>query len=248
MKKILAAGMLLFFSAACATSYKATPLPFRAPASYSNAAQVDGAVIAAEAYADPKKAEKAFGFDVRGAGFLPVEVIFENEGSHSFKINPQQTFLEDERGNLWPILSDQFAYERATRYSQTKETFKEGAYVGFLGAAAGAIIGAAIGIVSGGGVGEGLGKGAAAGAALGATVGGVKGYTQDDARHKITSDLHQKSMENRDIGPGLAYGFIFDQIAGNCAVAQSEHEYDDQDTSNNSCIYFHGCYSRSEPL
>ena len=79
-----------------------------------------------------------------------------------------QTFLEDADGNLWPILNREIAYERATKFSQTKQIFKEGAYGGFLGATAGAVIGAAVGIVTGENVGEAAGKGAAAGAAVGA--------------------------------------------------------------------------------
>jgi hypothetical protein len=209
MKNIFSLIGILILFAACATAYKATPLPFRAPASYPNATQVEEAVVGAQAFADPKKAEEAFGFDVRGAGMLPVQVAFENEGHRSFRINPEQTFLEDEAGNLWPVLSDQLAYERATKYSQTRQIVKEGAYSGALGAAAGAIIGGAIGIVSGQGVGSALGKGAVIGGAAGATLGGVKGYTSDDARRSVVNDLKQKSLENKPIGKGLSYGIIF---------------------------------------
>jgi hypothetical protein len=209
--EIFSVVIILILSTACATSYEARPLPFRAPSSYANATQVAGMEVAAQAYADPKIAEAAFGFDVRKAGFLPVEVIFDNKGTHPFKINPAQTFLEDDSGNLWPLLSDQTAYERATKYSQTKQIFKSGAYSGFLGATAGAVIGAAIGIVTGQGIGEAVGKGAALGAAAGATVGGAQGYASaDEARQKITDDLNQKSLENRAINVhNLAYGFLF---------------------------------------
>lgn len=198
-----------FLLAGCATSYKARPLPFRAPAAYANAVQAGGATIAAEGFAEPKRAEDVFGFNVRGAGFLPVEVVFENQGPHSLKIVPEQTFLEDEAGNLWPVLDEKTAYDRATRYSQTKQTFKEGAYSGALGAVAGAIIGAAIGIVAGSGVGEAAGKGAALGGAAGATIGGAKGYTSNEAPRTIMADLRRKSLENRPIPRGLAYGFLF---------------------------------------
>ena len=141
---------------------------------------------------------------------LPVQLIFENQGPHSLKIIPEQTFLQDEQGNLWPVLEDQTAYERATKYSKTKKIFKEGAYTGFLGATAGVIIGAAIGIVTGQGVGSALGKGAAMGAAAGATLGGVKGYASDEAPRAIINDLNRKSLENKAIKPAsLAFGFIF---------------------------------------
>jgi hypothetical protein len=115
---------VLVFINACGTTYKAKPLPFRAPSSYENSVEVGGAEVAAQAYADPKNASESFGFDIRGAGMLPVQVIFDNQGPHSLKIIPEQTFLQDGQGNLWPVLEDQMAYERATKYSKTKNIFK----------------------------------------------------------------------------------------------------------------------------
>jgi hypothetical protein len=210
MKKILFFLGVVSLAACCGTAYKAKPLPFRAPSSYANSLEVGGATLAAQAYADREKAKEAFGFDIRGAGMLPVQVIFDNPGPHALKIVPEQTFLEDESGNLWSILEEHFAYDRATKYAQTRQIFKEGAYAGFLGATAGAIIGAAIGIVTGEGVGSALGKGAALGAAAGATLGGAKGFASDDARREIISDLNKKSLDNKAVKPGsLAFGFIF---------------------------------------
>jgi len=209
-RKVMLIVLGLVLITGCGTSYKAKPLPFRVPSSYENSVEVGGATIAALGYVDPKEAKETFGFDIRGAGMLPVQIIFDNQGPHSLKIIPEQTFLQDEKGNLWPILGDQMAYERATQYAKTKQIFKEGAYVGFLGATAGAIIGAAVGIVAGQGVGSSLGKGAALGAAAGATLGGAKGYTSDAAPRAIINDLNQKSLENRPIKPNsLAFGFIF---------------------------------------
>lgn len=206
---VLAVMAMIFFQG-CATSYKATPLPFKSPASYPNAVEVGEATVGAEAFSDPAKAKEAFGFDIRGAGMLPVQVVFDNRGPHSLEINGQQTLLEDEKGNLWPILSTKIAYERATKYAETKNIFKEGAYTGFLGAAAGTLIGAAIGIVSGDNVAVTAGKGAAVGAAAGATVGGVKGLNSDDARRSITSDLQEKSLQNKPVEPkSLAHGILF---------------------------------------
>jgi hypothetical protein len=213
MKRLLPVSVLLVLLlgvGGCSTAYQAKPLPFKVPSAYANAQQVAGATIAAEAFADSKKAQEAFGFDVRGAGFLPVEVVFDNQGSHPLEINGSQTFLEDAQGNLWPLLDRNTAYERATKYSKTKEIFKEGAYHGFLGAAAGALIGAAVGIVSRQNVAITTGQGAAVGAAAGATLGGAKGYFSDEARETITDDLRQKSLQNKPVEPkNLAYGFLF---------------------------------------
>ncbi len=202
-------GFITLFLA-CASSYKAKPLPFKAAASYANATQVAGATVGAKAFVNSKEAREAFGFDVRGAGMLPVQVVFDNQGPHPLEINAVQTFLEDSEGNLWPVLTSKTAYERAIKYSQTKQIFKEGAYGGFLGATAGALLGAAVGVVTGENVGSAAGKGAAVGAAAGATLGGAKGYTSGDARYAIIDDLQDKSLENKAVQPqSLAHGFIF---------------------------------------
>ena len=204
--KNLSVLMIFLFVASCATAYKAQPIPFKMPNSYANAVMVAGATVGAEAFVDSQKAQETFGFDVRGAGLLPVEVVFDNQGPHSLKINARQTFLEDEKGNLWPILDEKTAYDRTTKYAQTQQIFREGAYSGFLGATAGAIIGGALGVVSGGRVGAGIGRGAAIGAAAGATIGGARGYNeQGDVRRSIINDLNKKSLENQSISRGLSY-------------------------------------------
>ena len=205
---ILITGLIVF--SGCATAYKAKPLPFKSPASFPNHVSVAGAQIGSKAYVDKAETKDAFGFDILGAGMLPVQVVFDNQGTHPLEIVEQQTFLEDSEGNLWPILNRETAYERATKYAQTKEIFKEGAYTGFLGAAAGSLIGAAVGVVSGEDVLASAGKGAAVGAAAGATMGGAAGYGSDKARRSITNDLRAKSLQNKAVQPhGLAHGFLF---------------------------------------
>jgi len=198
------------FLVSCASSYKAQPLPFKAPSAYPNAQNVSGATVGAKAYDDADEAKETFGFDIRAAGMLPVQVVFDNQGTHPLEVNSSQTFLEDREGNLWPVLASNIAYERATKYAQTKQIFKEGAYGGFLGAVAGATIGAAIGIVTGSDMGEAIGKGAAVGGAGGAVIGGAKGADAEEARSKIIDDLRNKTLQSKPIQPNtLAYGIIF---------------------------------------
>jgi len=209
-KQLLIVAIVLIFSGACSTSYKAKPLPFKQPSSYPNVTEVAGVTVAAKAFVDQKEAKDAFGFDIQGAGMLPVQVVFDNQGSHSLTINASQTFLEDKEGNLWPILASELAYERASKYATTKKIFKEGAYHGFLGAAAGSIVGAAIGIVSGNNIAEAAGKGAAVGAAAGGVLGGTKGYTSDDARREVINDLRRKTLDQKPVEPkSFTFGFIF---------------------------------------
>lgn len=197
--------------AACATQYKAQPVPFRLPSSYANATKVADVTVGAEAFVDPSKAKRMFGFDVLGAGLLPVQVAFDNQGGHAMKINPAQSFLVDRDGKLWPILQDRFAYERVTKYAETHEIFKEGAYRGFLGGVAGALVGAAVGVVSGRDIASSIGKGTAVGAAGGALFGGARGAADAEAaRQRVMQDFNQKSLQNKPIDPGdLSYGFLF---------------------------------------
>ncbi len=211
MKKIIWFSMLAaVLVVGCATAYKAQPVAFRPPSSYTNVQMAGGAQIAAKAYYNPEEAKVAFGFDIIGSGMLPVQIIFDNQGTHPLEIVPDQTFITDASGSMWQILTNKEAYDRSTRYAQSTEVLSEGAQKGLLGAIAGSVVGAAVAIVSGGGVGEGIGKGAAAGAAAGAVIGGVGAYSGDEARKSVTTDMREKSLQNKPIQPGnLAHGFLF---------------------------------------
>ena len=203
--------ILVIFCIGCATSYKAKPLPFKHPSAYPNAAYVAGATIGARAFVEKEEAANAFGFDVRGAGMMPVRIVVDNQGNSGLSIKADQTFLQDSLGNLWPVLSEKFAYERVTKYAQTKRIFKDGAYSGVISGAAGAIIGAAIGIVTGENVLSTAGKGAAVGAASGSVLGGLGGYASaEDANRKVMEDFEDKNLQYKSLPPNrLSYGFIF---------------------------------------
>lgn len=209
-KAILTVIIVIVWLTACSTAYKATPTSFRMPSAYPNETDMAGAEVAARAFNNKDEAKATFGFDIRGANILPVEVVFNNIGPHPLEIVASQTFLEDTKDNMWPILSIKHSNERATKYAVANKMIKEGAYHGFWGAATGAIVGAAIGIVSGENVGSAVGKGAAVGAAAGAVYGGAKANVTDDAEQNIIDDFRDKSLRNREIAPGMiSYGFLF---------------------------------------
>lgn len=210
-RRFFSCFILISFLVAGCGSHKRQVVPFRMPASYPNATKVAGATIAAKAYDDPKEAKEAFGWDIRGAGLYPVQVIFDNLSDHSMEIESSQTFLIDGENNLWSILDSSLAYDRATEKSDMARTAKAGVKPGILAGAAGALLGAAIGIVGGQNVGEAAGKGAALGAAIGATMGGARAAsTEGEARARISEDLAGKSLENKAIVPrSIAHGFIF---------------------------------------
>ncbi len=204
-----AALLILLLLASCST-YKAQVVPFKMPGAYPNVTSAGGAEIAARAYDDPNQAGQAFGFDIRGSGILPVEVIFDNRGPHSLEIVPGQTFLVDTANNLWPILDASLAYDRVEKKAAMSKVLPEAAKGSVLGGAAGAILGAAFGIVTGTNVGQAAGRGAAAGAAIGATVGGGMGLTDKEVQAQIREDLYKRNLESRPVKSGeIAYGFIF---------------------------------------
>jgi hypothetical protein len=200
----------LFLGVGC-TTYKQQPVPFKMPSAYKNATEVAGATVAAKAYADSKEAKEAFGFDIRGAGLYPVQVIFDNTSDHTLEISPSQTFLVDGEQNLWSIMDSKLAYDRIEEKTEVSRIGRAGAEKGFLGAAGGALIGAAVGIVTGQNVLEAAGQGAAVGGAAGATLGGAAEATSGaEARAQISHDLRKKSLENKGIEPHtIAHGFIF---------------------------------------
>lgn len=202
--------VILFLIGGC-TSYKRQVVPFKMPAAFPNATKVAGATVAAKAYDDAREAKKAFGWDIRGAGLYPVQVIFDNLGDYFLEIEPSQTFLIDGENNLWSILDSSLAYNRVSKKSDMTRIAKAGVKPGILAAVGGALLGAAIGIVGGSNVGSAAGKGAALGAAIGATMGGARAAgSEGEARAEISDDLMGKSMENRPIEPhSIAHGFIF---------------------------------------
>ncbi|MBF0176927.1 MAG: glycine zipper family protein [Magnetococcales bacterium] len=214
MKKIscipTAVILLIVALAGCSTAYKATPVSFRAPESYPNNQRVFNTVVGSEPFFNPDIARDKFGFDIIGAGILPVQVAFDNQGENPLHIVDGQTFLIGVGGSMWPILDSKFVQERTQKYTQTKDIFEKGSYGGFLGAAAGGLVGAAIGILSNKSVLASAGKGAAAGGVLGALGGGVDGAVHAEGIERIQDDVAQKSMLHRAIPPGtISFGMLF---------------------------------------
>ncbi len=203
-------SLILMLAAGC-TTYKQQPVPFKMPSAYQNAIQVAGATVAAKAFAEAKEAKEAFGFDIRGAGLYPVQIIFDNTGGNTFYIESSQTFLVDGEDNLWSIMDSALAYDRIAEKTEMSRIGRGAAKPGFLGAAGGGLLGAAIGIVSGHNVLDAAAKGAALGGAVGATAGGAASATSgENARYEISRDLRAKSLENKGISPqSIAHGFIF---------------------------------------
>ncbi len=202
----LAALAVLLLVCGCST-YSHRVAPIEIPNTANGAVSVEGVRITAKAYLDQSVAKKRFGFDIRGAGILPVQVVIDNQSGKSVMVEPAQTFLIDQEGKAWPLLSLQEAYARTEGHVQIGETVKGTAKPAVLLGAAGALVGLAVGIVSGRDIGENVAKGATIGATAGALSGGAAGYQA--AAEKVRRDLSHRSLRNKSVSPGhLAHGFL----------------------------------------
>jgi len=189
-------------------TYQDRVAPLALPDERTGVVLGEGLKISARAFTEEEEAQKAFGFNARKAGVLPVQVTFVNDSPETVSVNPEQTFLIDRNNNAWPILTLEKTYERTKGLVDVGETAKGTAKPALLLGAAGAVAGLAVGIVTGENIGESMGKGATIGAASGAVLGGGQAYAKTGER--IREDLATKTLRNHDILPNqIAYGVLF---------------------------------------
>ena len=192
---------------ACSTyGDRVSPVPL--PTQQKDHVNVEGALLLANAYVDPDAAETAFGFNIRGAGLLPVRVVVDNQSAGDVELLGDQTFLIDKQGQAWPLLTAKQANERVKDRVQVAETFLGTGVPAVLMGAAGAVAGVAIGVLTGDNLGEAAMKGAVLGGATGAIYGGATRH--EEIEDDIEYDLARHSMRNQHITAGsLAYGYLF---------------------------------------
>lgn len=210
MRKLAVVMIAMLLFSGC-THYKSQYVSFRPPEAYVNHLEEGGVSLGGEAYASQDAAERAFGFDIKGAGLLPVMLVLDNKSGKTLELVSGQTFLVDEAGNYWPVVPNKVAFDRLESSTQFASFMGKGAGKGaLLGAAAGTVLGAALGIVSGKSVAGSLGKGAAIGAAGGAIIGGTQEGTSGAREASISEDLRSKGLEGRGMpNDSLSNGFIF---------------------------------------
>ncbi len=201
--------LLLLLITSCST-YKPQATPFRLPQAYTNVQNLNGLSVAAFSWQNEEEAKAAFGFNVIKAGLLPVQVVFDNQTPQTFQINPSQTFLVNDREELFPVLDNQSAYDRVQRSSGFQEAAKGLAKGTFWGSAAGAVIGAAIGVAAGRSAGDYAMRGAVTGAAAGAVLGVGQGAGDNEVARQISDDLSNRSLKNNPIrAQEISQGIIF---------------------------------------
>jgi len=195
--------------ASCST-YRPQVAPFRLPQAHANAQNIQGLQVGASVWQDEQEAKNAFGFNVIRAGLLPVQVVFDNQSAITYEINPSQTFLVNDRQELFPVLDNQSAYDRVQRATALGETVKGVGKGALLGSAAGALIGAAVGVAAGRSAGDFAMRGAAVGGAAGAVMGAGHGSGDSSLARQVGDDLHTRSLKNNPIRPQeISQGIIF---------------------------------------
>ncbi|MAT65039.1 MAG: hypothetical protein CMN57_05300 [Gammaproteobacteria bacterium] len=208
MKRIGSVLLLATFVLTGCSGYSERVSPIELPSASANRVEVNGAQISATVYLDKDVASSVFGFDVRGAGLIPVRLVIDNQSESPLRLIPQQTFLIDAQDRAWPILEAEAAAERVRAHVDVAETVKGTTKPALLLGGAGALAGFAIGVVTGEDIGSSVAKGAAVGASSGAIVGGAKNYAEIEGR--VRQDMRDKSLENRQVASGdLAYGYLF---------------------------------------
>ena len=201
---------LLFMLFSC-TTYKTQYVGFRPASEYPNNVIAGGVTVGAEAFADQAAAKNAFGFDIKKAGLLPVQVVMDNRSGEEVQVVLDQTFLVDNNNRYWNLIPNYAAVDRVTKATQSGDIIPGAAKGAGWGAATGAVLGAAFGVLTGESVAESAGKGAAVGAAGGAVYGGAKGGTDTQQRQRtISDDIYDKGLEGKTVpDQSLANGFLF---------------------------------------
>lgn len=210
MKKLVCILIIASHLCACAT-YENRAVSFRPPQEYANYQDAAGLMVGAESFSDKQLAEDAFGFDIRGAGLLPVQIVLDNQSGQGVEVVTGQTFLIDSGNRYWKVLSTQEAIDRVQKATEVGAIGSGAGRGAGFGAAAGALLGLALGIVSGRNAGEAMVKGGIIGGAGGAVIGGANKAGDDRQReYKIADDVREKGIEGKVMqANALANGFIF---------------------------------------
>lgn len=209
MKKLLCLVIILCQLTACAT-YQNRAVSFRPPQGYANFHNSSGLMVGAESFSESATAEEAFGFDIRGAGLLPVQVVMDNKSGQAVEVVAGQTFLIDDGNRYWKLLTNREAAERVQKATESGVITSGAGKGAAWGAAAGALLGLAIGIVSGHNVGSAVVKGGVLGGAGGAIIGGASKADDHQQEYRIANEIREKGVEGKVMSAeSLATGFIF---------------------------------------
>lgn len=97
------AAVLALTGCASAGGARLEPLPSRQADLYPVAQAREGVTVAVDALANPVRAQRHFGTDLRAEGILPVQVIVSNHGTRRLAIGPADVLLVRDRTVIDPL-------------------------------------------------------------------------------------------------------------------------------------------------
>ncbi|MDR0355104.1 MAG: hypothetical protein LBJ64_05145 [Deltaproteobacteria bacterium] len=199
---------LILVSAACAPRYEFKAIPMRPLEGYANRTQFQDGQAGAMAFYDSRQVTQIFGFNLKNAGVIPVQLTMQNDQPSSSLTITKATML-DKDGLLWEVLPSTVVYQRINEHTSGGLSGEQGVRRTMLLGLAGGILGAAVGVATGTSVAKGAGKGAAVGAAIGSVSSMAQGAIQDQEEN-IVRDFSSRSMDHAAVSPGeTANGLLY---------------------------------------
>ncbi|MDR2613032.1 MAG: hypothetical protein LBG06_09510 [Deltaproteobacteria bacterium] len=203
----LAAAIALAANA-CAPRYEYRAIPVRPLSGYPGQAQVAGAGVGAVAFYDSRELTGLFGFDLKKAGVVPVQIMIQNGGASPVTLLDGAR-IEDANGLVWDVLPSDVVHDRINRYTSGSLDGEQGVRRTFMWGLAGAVVGAAVGVATGTNVGEAAGKGAVIGGAAGAA-GSILGAGSESTEGQVVRDFSGRSLDHSTVAAGAdASGFLY---------------------------------------
>jgi hypothetical protein len=201
---------LVLVLGACAPRYEFKPVPVRPIAGYPNRTVLPEGEIGAAAYSEPGRLKAVFGFDLKKAGVIPVQVRIENRSGDT-DLTIVEALLTGRDGQGWEVLPSGVVYDRVDKFTGGGLSGEQGVRRTLLWGLAGGVVGAAVGVVTGSNVGEAAGKGAAIGGAVGAASAIIgPGVDDDEAMMDIQRDFSGRSLDHATVKAGrTANGLLY---------------------------------------
>jgi hypothetical protein len=202
---------LTLLAAACAPRYEFKPIPVRPLEGYQNRAELPEGAVGALAFWDSSRLKSVFGFDLKKAGIIPVQLRIENRSADT-PLVVVEALVTGEDGQSWEVLPSNVVFERVDKYTGGGLSGEQGVRRTLLWGLAGGLVGAAVGAVTGVNVGEAAGKGAAIGGALGAATSIMSPAMadSDETAMDIQRDFSGRSLDHATIPAGrTANGLLY---------------------------------------
>ncbi|MDR3204675.1 MAG: hypothetical protein LBV23_08015 [Deltaproteobacteria bacterium] len=200
--KIIMFLAIIMVASSCAPRYEFRAVPMRPIEGYPNRVSFPEGSTGAYAYYESAELIKVFGFDLKKAGVIPIELRVENDGAKS-PIVLVEAALTDQSGQMWAVLPSDVVYRRIDDHTSGGLSASDGARRTLLWGLAGAAVGAAVGVVGGSSVAEATAKGAAAGAGLGVASSVIEsGLDDEDKSNDVYRDFSKRSVEHLVVAPG----------------------------------------------